>query len=191
MVWLLTALLGGGLIQLKQMNIILLNRSEHERCLWNRDPFLCPSCLLLSLATLQVCTSKSFVLEIWYKFGSPVTEIQLLVKALLESISNLASIHHVWYKLASITNLTRLKSRIKFVRSSKHNIHINDHHWIFNTLCLNYMYTYFMCYDIQVYIYGGFLKWWYPTTIGFPTKNDHFGVWNGGTTILGNTHIHI
>ena len=23
---------------------------------------------------------------------------------------------------------------------------------------------------------GGFLKWWYPTTIGFPTKNDHFGV---------------
>ena len=22
--------------------------------------------------------------------------------------------------------------------------------------------------------YGGFLKW-YPTTIGFPTKNDHFG----------------
>ena len=26
--------------------------------------------------------------------------------------------------------------------------------------------------------YGGFLKWWYPTTSGFPTKNDHFGmVW--------------
>ena len=23
---------------------------------------------------------------------------------------------------------------------------------------------------------GGFLKWWYPTTMGFPTKNDHFGV---------------
>ena len=23
--------------------------------------------------------------------------------------------------------------------------------------------------------FGGFLKWWYPTTIGFPTKNDHFG----------------
>ena len=23
---------------------------------------------------------------------------------------------------------------------------------------------------------GGFLKWWYQTTIGFPTKNDHFGV---------------
>ena len=22
--------------------------------------------------------------------------------------------------------------------------------------------------------YGGFLKWWYPTTMGFPTKNDHF-----------------
>ena len=25
-------------------------------------------------------------------------------------------------------------------------------------------------------ISGSFLKWWYPTTIGFPTKNDHFGV---------------
>ena len=28
-------------------------------------------------------------------------------------------------------------------------------------------------------INGGFLKWWYPTTIGFPTKNDHFGVFWG------------
>ena len=28
--------------------------------------------------------------------------------------------------------------------------------------------------------HGGFLKWWYPTTMGFPSKNDHFGVWNGG-----------
>ena len=27
---------------------------------------------------------------------------------------------------------------------------------------------------------GGFLKWWYPKTIGFPTKNDHFGVFFGG-----------
>ena len=27
--------------------------------------------------------------------------------------------------------------------------------------------------------YGGFLSWWYPTTIGFPTKNDHFGVFLG------------
>ena len=26
---------------------------------------------------------------------------------------------------------------------------------------------------------GGFLKWWYPTTIGFPTKNDLFGVFWG------------
>ena len=22
--------------------------------------------------------------------------------------------------------------------------------------------------------FGGFLKWWYPTTMGFPTKNHHF-----------------
>ena len=28
-------------------------------------------------------------------------------------------------------------------------------------------------------LFGGFLKWWYPTTIGFPTKNDHFGVFWG------------
>ena len=27
--------------------------------------------------------------------------------------------------------------------------------------------------------YGGFLKWWYPTTMGFPTKNDQFGVFWG------------
>ena len=26
---------------------------------------------------------------------------------------------------------------------------------------------------------GGFLKWWYPTTMGFPTKSDHFGVFWG------------
>ena len=27
---------------------------------------------------------------------------------------------------------------------------------------------------------GGFpKKWWYPTTMGFPTKNDHFGVFWG------------
>ena len=31
--------------------------------------------------------------------------------------------------------------------------------------------------------YGGFLKWWYPTTIGFP-----LGCF-GGATILGNTHM--
>ena len=27
--------------------------------------------------------------------------------------------------------------------------------------------------------YGGFLKWWYPTTMGFPTKNDHSEVFRG------------
>ena len=37
-------------------------------------------------------------------------------------------------------------------------------------------------------VYGGFLKWWYPTTMGFPTKIDHFG----GVLevpIFGNTHL--
>ena len=28
-------------------------------------------------------------------------------------------------------------------------------------------------------VYGCFLKCWYPPTIGFPTKNDHFGVFWG------------
>ena len=27
---------------------------------------------------------------------------------------------------------------------------------------------------------GGFLKWWYPTTMAFPTKNDHFEVCKWG-----------
>ena len=36
-------------------------------------------------------------------------------------------------------------------------------------------------------LYGVFQKWWYPTTMGFPTKNDHFGVF-WGTTIFGNTY---
>ena len=30
-------------------------------------------------------------------------------------------------------------------------------------------------YGVAYSPYGGFLKWWYPTTMGFPTKNDHFG----------------
>ena len=32
---------------------------------------------------------------------------------------------------------------------------------------------------IYCMLYGGFLKWWYPTTMGFPTKNDHFVVFWG------------
>ena len=27
-----------------------------------------------------------------------------------------------------------------------------------------------------LFLHGGFLKW-YPTTMGFPTKHDHFGVY--------------
>ena len=37
----------------------------------------------------------------------------------------------------------------------------------------------------SIYIYMGTLTWWYPTTFGFPTKNDNFG----GTTTLGNTPV--
>ena len=34
---------------------------------------------------------------------------------------------------------------------------------------------------------GGFLKWWYPTTMGFPTKMIILGCFEG-TSIWGNTH---
>ena len=30
--------------------------------------------------------------------------------------------------------------------------------------------------DLPSVPFGGFLKRWYPTTMNFPTKNDHFGV---------------
>ena len=33
--------------------------------------------------------------------------------------------------------------------------------------------------DTVISRYECFLKWWYPTTMGFPTKNDHFGVFWG------------
>ena len=42
-------------------------------------------------------------------------------------------------------------------------------------------YILYIIYYILYYIYigGGFLKWWYPTTIRLPTKNDHAGVFWG------------
>ena len=36
----------------------------------------------------------------------------------------------------------------------------------------------------------GFLKWWYPTTMGFPTKNDHFGVFWGYHHLRKHPHTH-
>ena len=41
------------------------------------------------------------------------------------------------------------------------------------------------------YLYGCFLKWWYPTTIGFPTKNDHLGMFWGYHHLRKHPHIHI
>ena len=42
-----------------------------------------------------------------------------------------------------------------------------------------------------VVIYGGFLKWWYPTTMGFPTKNDHFGVFWGYHHLRKHPYLYI
>ena len=44
---------------------------------------------------------------------------------------------------------------------------------------------------ITEYIFRGLPKMvGFPNKpMGFPTKNDHFGVWNGGTPIYGNTHL--
>ena len=42
----------------------------------------------------------------------------------------------------------------------------------------------------EVFQYGGFLKWWYPTTMGFPTKNDHFGVFWGYPYFWKYPYIH-
>ena len=32
---------------------------------------------------------------------------------------------------------------------------------------------------VLFFLNGCFPKWWYPTTMGFPTKNDHFGMFWG------------
>ena len=35
------------------------------------------------------------------------------------------------------------------------------------------------CQELKKDLYGGFPEWWYPTTMGFPTRNDHFQVFWG------------
>ena len=37
----------------------------------------------------------------------------------------------------------------------------------------------------------GVLKWWYPTTMGFPTKNDHFGVVWGYHHLSKHPHVFV
>ena len=44
---------------------------------------------------------------------------------------------------------------------------------VLSFICI-YIYTYY-----TICVYGGFLKWRYPTTMGFLNKNDHFGVFWG------------
>ena len=46
-------------------------------------------------------------------------------------------------------------------------------------------------YTIIYIFYGDFLKWWYPTTMGFPTKNDHFRVFWGYHHLRKHPYIYI
>ena len=76
--------------------------------------------------------------------------------------------------------------------------HNNDGSWRYQVTKSPFAWTFFLVKDITVpgtfldddfhgCLYrvdpwgadGCFLKWWYPTTMGFPTKNDHFGVFWG------------
>ena len=52
--------------------------------------------------------------------------------------------------------------------------------WMYFLRCV-YRSTQFAKGDYEIFVcqYGCFLEWWYPTTMGFPTKNDHFGVFWG------------
>ena len=43
---------------------------------------------------------------------------------------------------------------------------------------------------ISLLLHRGFLKWWYPTTMGFPTKNYHFGVFWGYHHLRKHPHSH-
>ena len=43
---------------------------------------------------------------------------------------------------------------------------------------------------INIYNIGGFLKWWYPTTMSFPTQNDHFVVLCGYHHLRKHPYIH-
>ena len=44
---------------------------------------------------------------------------------------------------------------------------------------------------VLTFLYGGSLRCWYPTTMGFPTKNDHFGVFGGYHHLRKHPYTHI
>ena len=44
--------------------------------------------------------------------------------------------------------------------------------------------------SVSLQINGCFLKWWYTTTIGFPAKNDHFGVFWGYHHLRKHPNLH-
>ena len=53
-----------------------------------------------------------------------------------------------------------------------------------------YLYIYYIyIYSCIIVSYGGFLKCWYPITMGFPTKNDQFGVFWGYHHLRKQTYV--
>ena len=67
-------------------------------------------------------------------------------------------------------------------------------HWI-RTILQSYQGLCFYHFNRQIPLkntcsYGGFLKWWYPTTMGFPTKNDQFGVFWGYHHLRKHPYVH-
>ena len=64
-------------------------------------------------------------------------------------------------------------------RSSKWPVLRGQDTWGLNLLRQLRMECVCSCFELLNNQCGGFLKWWYPTTMGFPTKTDHFGVFFG------------
>ena len=70
------------------------------------------------------------------------------------------------------------------------------HSWTFALLkkeqCTQTIYWHFdFLNESSLCRHGGFLKWWYPTTMGFPTKNDHFLGVLGVPPLRKHSHVYI
>ena len=67
----------------------------------------------------------------------------------------------------------KLSPLYSFFRFQPLNLLVYAAYHEFDCCTVLYFYIYIIC------VYGGFLKWWYPTTMGFLTTNYHFGMFWG------------